>query len=423
MSPVPRSLTPGCLDPEPPTTLRVDQARDTILRALRPIRGTVMRPIRDALGATLAEDVVSPLDVPAHTNSAVDGYALRVGDLTGASGGELRIVGTARAGHPSPRSLAPGQCLQIMTGAPLPQGADAVVMQEHTQREGPVLHVHRKVRVEENVRRAGEDLSRGTIAVEAGTRLTPAHLGLIASLGIPEVAVRRPLRVAFFSTGDELRALGQPLADGAIYDSNRYTLHAMLSRLGVEPLDLGVVRDQPDALRHALCKAAACADAVVTSGGVSVGEADYVRRILDELGEVGFWKIAMKPGRPFAFGRVNGAGFFGLPGNPVAVMVTFAQFVRPALRYMIDGRPPPDDPTFEAICMSRLRKKPGRTEFHRGILAIDGSGNPTVRSAGAQGSGILRTMAQADCFVILPHEGGSVEPGDRVRVQPFSVLT
>ena len=272
------------------------------------------------------------------------------------------------------------------------------------------------------MRQAGEDLARGQVALPAGTRLAASQLGLLASLGMAEVGVRRRPRVAFFSTGDELRQVGQPLADGEIYDSNRYTLHAMLERLGVDILDYGVVADDPASLRATLQRAAEDADAVITSGGVSVGDADHVKQTLADLGSVGFWKIAMKPGRPFAFGNIGNALFFGLPGNPVAVMVTFYQLVQPALHRLAgasgDGLPE----TFEVESVDRLRKKPGRMEFIRGVLERGDDQRLRVRSTGQQGSGILSSMCKADCFVILPHDGGTVQPGDRVLVQPFHGL-
>jgi molybdopterin molybdotransferase len=266
---------------------------------------------------------------------------------------------------------------------------------------------------------AGEDLARGSLALAAGKRLTPADLGLLASLGMAEVPVYRRVRVAFFSTGNELRSIGEPLSDGAIYDSNRYTLHGMLQRLGVEILDLGVVRDEREALRAAFRDAAAVADAVITSGGVSVGDADFVKETLGALGRIDFWQIAMKPGRPLAFGKIENASFFGLPGNPVAVMVTFYQFVQPALQRLMGEHPVGEPPTFRARSLSRFRKQPGRTEFQRAIVERDADGEFVVRSTGMQGSGILRSMSMANCFVVLPDDAGGVEPGATVMVQPF----
>jgi molybdopterin molybdotransferase len=301
----------------------------------------------------------------------------------------------------------------------MPAGTDAVVMQEHVELRVDAIRIGAGHRTGQNVRAAGEDLARGAVALNAGKRLTPADLGLLASIGLAEVAVHRRVRVAFFSTGDELRSIGEPLEDGAIYDSNRYTLYGMLAALGAEILDMGVVRDRRDAVRDAFRDAAAVADAIITSGGVSVGEADYVKETLEALGKVSFWQIAMKPGRPLAFGHVDGTAFFGLPGNPVAVMVTFYQFVQPALRRMTGEDPVGAPPTFEARSLTRFRKQPGRTEFQRAIVEHDANGELVVRATGGQGSGILHSMSQANCFVVLPEEGGNVEPGMRVAVQPF----
>src|SRR5690606_144753 len=316
----------------------------------------------------------------------------------------------------------PDQCVHIMTGAPMPPGTDAVVFQEQTQvRQGRVA-IAADSRRERNVRQAGEDLARGSVALPAGKRIGPAELGLLASLGAPEVAVYRRARVAFFSTGDELRSLGEPLGPGLIYDSNRYTLYGMLSALGVEMLDMGVVADDAVSVQRAFADASSLADAVITTGGVSVGEADYIKQTLAELGEVGFWQVAMRPGRPFAFGRLGSAAFFGLPGNPVAVMVTFYQFVQPALRRLM-GEPPPLPPlTFRARALSRFATRVGRTELIRGILERDAQGAPVVRSTGSQGSGILSSMSTANCFIVLPPESAGADPGDEVDVLPFSGL-
>jgi molybdopterin molybdotransferase len=294
-------------------------------------------------------------------------------------------------------------------------------MQEQVALEGGRISVGPGHRAGENLRRAGEDLAQGQVALAAGKRLGPAELGLLASLGMAEVPVRRRPRVAFFSTGDELCSIGEVLDEGDVYDSNRYTLYGMLSRLGVEPVDLGVIPDRPEALRGAFRDAAGSADAVITSGGVSVGEADYVKAVLAQLGQVDFWKIAMKPGRPLAFGLIGDCPFFGLPGNPVAVMVTFYQLVQPALRRLA-GETEYLPWRFPVPCQTRLRKRPGRTELQRGLLELDPDGQLSVRTTGKQGSGILSSMSQADCFIVLPAESGDVEPGDLVLVEPFQGL-
>ena len=400
--------------------LTVEEALRRIEDDVQPVNGVEQLSLRSALGRVLAEDILSPIDVPSHTNSAVDGYALSNADLPAGETIKLRVIGTSWAGRPFNGQVRAGECARIMTGAALPAGADTVVMQEQVQLEGDTMRTAAKLKTGENVRAAGEDLARGQRVLAAGKQILPPDLGLLASIGSAEVPVRRRVRVAFFSTGDELRSIGQPLAPGEIYDSNRYTLYGMLTRLGVDILDLGVVRDDRAATRQAFLDAAANADAIITSGGVSVGEADYVKETLEALGEIGFWQISMKPGRPLAFGRVREAVFFGLPGNPVSVMVTFYQFVEPALRRMMgqsDTRPAAA--TFKVRCVSRLHKRPGRTEFQRGILERDAAGELVVRATGQQGSGILRSMSVGNCFIILPRDSASIEPGTLVDVQPF----
>jgi molybdopterin molybdotransferase len=346
----------------------------------------------------------------------MDGYAIRHADL-GADEVALKVVGTALAGQPYGGSIASGECIRIMTGAVVPPSMDTIVMQEHTRTSSDRVIIGTGQRKGQNLRRAGEDLQRGGVALVKGKLLVPADIGLIASLGIAEVPVYRRLRVAFFSTGDELVSIGSPLAEGQIYDSNRYTLYGMLSRLGVDFIDMGVIRDDPALLEKAFADAAEVADVIITSGGVSVGEADFIKDLLNQLGEVLFWKIAMKPGRPLAYGKVGKAHFFGLPGNPVSVMVTFYQFVRDAL-YVLMGRDPvPPLPVLQVECTSALKKAPGRTEFQRGVLTCDDTGRWRVRVTGEQGSGILRSMSEANCFIILPTDQGNVEVGTMVDVQ------
>ena len=399
--------------------MSVEAARARILAEIKPVHGTERLALRAALGRVLAQDVSSPIDVPAHTNSAVDGYALAGSELPADGVKEFRIIGTAWAGRPFKGSIGPGECARIMTGAPMPSGTDIAVMQEHVQLRGDIVEIGGGKSTKGNVRQAGEDLTKGQVALHAGKRLLPAELGLLASLGFPEVSVFRKLRVAFFSTGDELRPVGEPLCEGEIYDSNRYTLFGMLTRLGVEILDMGVIRDDREAVRKAFANAATNADAVITTGGVSVGEADYVKETLDALGQVSFWQIAMRPGRPLAFGHLGDASFFGLPGNPVAVMVTFIQFVQPALQYMMGESASPAPLTYRAQSASRFKSRPGRTEFLRAIVERAPDGELVVRSTGNQGSGILSSMSRANCFVVLPPESTGAEPGDIVEVQPF----
>ncbi len=407
----------SCLDGYDPDALAVDKAKEAIRACLTPVADVERVAVRAALGRVLAERIVPAIDVPAHDNSAMDGYALRFADLKPGADSAFQEVGAAFAGRKFDGKVGAGQCVRVMTGAVIPAGADTVVIQELVRAEGGRIVVPAGQKAGQNVRSAGEDLKTGVAVLHPGQPLRPAELGLIASLGIAEVEVRRRLRVAFFATGDELASIGAPLAQGEVYDSNRYTLHGMLARLGVEISDLGVVRDDPAQLEAAFHKAAAGADVVITTGGVSVGEADFIRQLMAQLGEVLFWKIAMRPGRPMAFGRIGKAALFGLPGNPVAVMVTFYQFVRDALLYL-SGRT--DDytvPLLKVPSTSALRKVPGRTEFQRGILSRDANGDWRVRLTGQQGAGVLRSMSEANCFVVLEHARGNVAAGELVSVQ------
>lgn len=395
--------------------LSLEQALARILTALEPITGSRQLALRSALGQVLAEPVIATAAVPAHDNSAMDGYAIADGSKDGQP---LRLVGSAFAGHPYTGTLRPGECIRIMTGGVLPSGAGAVVMQEHAHAEGNTVHVATWPKPGENVRRAGEDLAEGAVILDAGRRLSPADLGVIASTGQAEIRVRRPPRVAFFSTGNELRSPGQPLEAGEIYDSNRYTLYGMLQHLGVDCLEGGVVRDDPNALRAALDEAAGQADVILTSGGVSVGEADYLGDILRRHGEAHFWSVAMKPGRPLTFGRYGPAWYFGLPGNPVSAMATFTQVVTPALRQLAGEHPSPA-PRFRVPCLDALHKKPGRLEFQRGVMVPQSDGSMAVRGTGRQGSGVLSSMSEANCFIVLPADSGDVAAGEWVTVEPF----
>jgi molybdopterin molybdotransferase len=412
--------TLSCLDGYDPNALHVDKAREAIRSCLAPIRDSEKIKLRDALGRVLAEEIVPAINVPAHDNSAMDGYAVRFSDLEGEQRA-LSEVGAALAGKPFGGIVAAGECVRVMTGAVMPEGTDTVVIQEAVRLEDGKVFIPRGQKAGQNVRSAGEDLKLGVPVLAPGKLLRPAELGLIASLGIGEVEVKRRLRVAFFSTGDELAAVGTALKQGEIYDSNRYTLHGMLSRLGVEITDFGVVRDDPEKLEMAFARAAAAADAVITTGGVSVGEADFTRQLMAKVGEVLFWKIAMRPGRPMAFGKINNAYLFGLPGNPVAVMVTFYEFVRDALLHL-SGRT--DDyamPLLTAVSSVPIRKVPGRTEYQRGIVFREGA-EWKVRTTGQQGSGVLRSMSEANCFIVLEHSRDKVAAGERVQVKLFEGL-
>ncbi|MGZ3183744.1 MAG: molybdopterin molybdotransferase MoeA [Telluria sp.] len=413
----------SCLAGYDPNALPVRDAQRIIREFVAPVQAIERVAIRAALGRVLAQDIISPINVPAHDNSAMDGYALRGADLPADAPLRLRVLGTVYAGRQSDTVFEPGACIRIMTGGVMPAGCDTVVPQEFVQQEGEnaIVVPPNTVRTGDNRRFAGEDLKQGSAALKAGKVLRPADLGLLASLAVAEVPVRRRLRVAFFSTGDELRSIGEPLDEGCVYDSNRYTIYGMLQRLGCEVIDMGIVRDDPQALEQALREACECADAIVTSGGVSVGAADYTKEVMARLGDVTFWKIGMRPGRPLAFGRVASNGrsafLFGLPGNPVAVMVSFYFFARDALLRMMGADAPL--PLLRARSAGAIRKKPGRTEYQRGILSPDGR---EVRITGSQGSGILRSMSEANCMVVLHDEQGSVAAGDEVDVLLFEGL-
>ena len=444
----------SCVAGYDPDALPVAQAQEFIARLVPRVGAVESVALRSALGRVLARDIVSPIDVPAHDNSAMDGYALRGSELAREGDTVLAVAGSGFAGQAFEGTVPAGHCVRIMTGAVMPAGLDTVVPQEFVSRtpaaqddrrspsplpfqegEGRIVIPAGAVRTGDNRRLKGEDLACGSAALRAGRLIRPADLGLLASLGQAEVPVFRRLRVAFFSTGDELRSIGEPLDEGCVYDSNRYTIWGMLQRLGCELLDLGVVRDDPAALRAAFSAAAASADAVITSGGVSVGEADHTKQIMAELGDVLFWRIAMRPGRPMAIGRIgtrpgaegriesNGhqAILFGLPGNPVAVMVTFYAFVRDALRAM-SGMAPEPQPLLRAACTTPLRKKPGRTEYQRGIVTRAADGRWQVAITGSQGSGILSSMSVANGMVVLHHGRGNVAAGDEVDVIPFDGL-
>lgn len=410
-----------------PNALPVAQAQRIVQDFVQPIQGIETVTIWQALDRVLAADVISPINVPAHDNSAMDGFAFQGADLLSDAATTLAVVGTVYAGRAFDGLVGRGECVHIMTGAVMPAGCDTVVPQEFTQQatETAVVVPKGVVRIGDNRRLQGEDLMEGKPALTQGRILRPADLGLLASLGISQIMVRRRLRVAFFSTGDELRSLGDDLDPGCIYDSNRYTLFGMLTRLGCELVDMGVVKDDPASLEAALRSACANADAIITSGGVSVGAADYTKQIMAQLGDVKFWKIGMRPGRPMAFGTITSHGksayLFGLPGNPVAVMVTFYFFARDALLRMM-GAQNTALPLLRVTSQTDIRKKPGRTEYQRGILSTDADGSPLVHITGSQGSGVLRSMSEANCMVVLRHDQGHVHAGELVDVVVFDGL-
>lgn len=402
-----------------PQALSADGVGEFLSRLVAPVTEVESVAVLDALGRVLARDLVSPISVPPHDNSAMDGYAFDGAQL--AQGAlKLEVVGTALAGKAWQGSVRPGQCVKIMTGAVMPAGLDTVVPQEFTKAlaDDRVEIPAGLLQPGDNRRCKGEDLMEGRPALRSGERIGPAASGLVASLGIPRVDVFRRLKVAYFSTGDEILSFGEPPREGAVYDSNRYTVHGLLTRLGCEVIDLGVVRDEPALLEQAFRDAAARADAIITSGGVSVGEADFTKAMMKKLGDVAFWRIAMRPGRPMAVGRIGSAALFGLPGNPVAVMVTFLAFVRPALLRMMGARVT-EPVLLKAHSAEAMRKKPGRTEYQRGIVTRTQDGRLEVRTTGNQGSGVLSSMVQANGLIVLHHGQGNVAVGDEVDVMMF----
>ena len=407
-----------------PQALSVDKAQEFIqhlVKALPAITSEEL-PLMQALGRIVAEDIVSPINVPAHDNSAMDGFAFDGAQLS-SSPLKLRVVGTALAGKAWQGNVVTGECVKVMTGAVMPLGLNTVIAQELTTINTTGIETVVEIpagllQIGDNQRKAGEDLQRGLPALNAGNTLTPAALGLVASLGIAKVKVYRQLRVAYFSTGDEVLSLGDAMREGAVYDSNRYTVFGLLSRMGCEVIDMGVVRDDPVLLEQAFSKASGNADVIITSGGVSVGEADFTKAMMKKLGDVAFWKIAMRPGRPMAVGRLGNCILFGLPGNPVAVMVTFLAFVKPALLQMMGGSPS-TTPYLRAKSAVALRKKPGRTEYQRGFVRTLPDGTLQVEAAGNQGSGVLRSMVEANGLIVLHHHQSNVAAGDEVDVMMF----
>jgi len=408
-----------------PRALSAAAVNDFLARWVEPVRETESVAISDALGRVLAQDVISPISVPPHDNSAMDGYAFDGAQLAGGDALTLEVAGTALAGKAWQGTVGPGQCVKIMTGAIMPKGLDTVIPQEFVSAPDSeaggaarITFPSRLLQPGDNRRLKGEDLREGAPALMKGVRLTPAACGLLASLGLPSVNVHRRLRVAYFSTGDEILSLGEAPREGAVYDSNRYTVAGLIRRLDCEFIDMGVVRDDPALLEDAFRQAAANADAIITSGGVSVGEADYTKTMMAKLGDVAFWKIAMRPGRPMAVGRIGSSVLFGLPGNPVAVMVTFLAFVRPALLRMM-GSAQAQPPLLKARSAEPIRKKAGRTEYQRGIVTRAADDSLEVRITGNQGSGVLSSMVQANGLIVLGHARGDVAKGDLVDVMMF----
>ncbi|MCX7185751.1 MAG: molybdopterin molybdotransferase MoeA [Methylophilales bacterium] len=410
------------MDDYDPNSMSVAKARLHIRNYLNPITESELVDLRSSLGCILATDILSPANVPNYDNSAMDGYAFNADDITPNVSTELTIIATVFAGKAFDGTLAAGECVRIMTGGAMPKGSDTVIMQERVQCEANIIRFTEAPKRTMNVRYAGEDLRLGQVVLTSGHLMRAADLGLLASLGIAKIPVYRKLKVAFFSTGDELASVGQSLETGQVYDSNRYTLHGMLTRMGVEVIDMGAIPDNPDLLQSTLLTASQLADVVISSGGVSVGEADYMKLLLTRHGQVVFWKIAMKPGRPLAYGKVGNAHYFGLPGNPVAVMVTFYQFVREAMLVLMGQPQPTQLPVFNVECTENIKKMTGRTEFQRGVLFADKDGIWKVKPTGAQGSAILSSMSLANCFIVLDEATGNLSAGAIVQVQVLDGL-
>ncbi len=398
--------------------LSVSEARQRILAAVAPVTGTQLLPLEQALHRILRSDIHAPHDLPPHRNSAMDGYAINADDLPASGQSELLCVGRSFAGAPFDGRLESGQCIRIMTGAVVPEGADSVIMQEQVQRLGERVQIGPNHRRGDNVRHPGEDLRAGSLVLQSGQRLGNIEIALLASLGIAQVTVQRRLRVAICSTGDELRRPGEPLAPGDIYDSNRALLAATLNHPAIELYDLGILGDDRETLRATFQEVTHFADLLITSGGVSVGEADFVKEILTEIGEVDFWRINIKPGKPLAFGKIGPTHFFGLPGNPVSALITFQQFVQPALERM-SGSEPRTPLRFNVPLRGDLHKQPGRETYLRGILRSDPDGTLEVSSAGHQGSHVLSSALLANCLIILPADSSGAASGEPVLVEPL----
>jgi molybdopterin molybdotransferase len=409
-------MTDSCSSTSP-QLLSVKGALEKITNTIKPVTDSEKLPLKNALNRVLSETIYSPVNIPSFKNSAMDGYAICSDDIDSNKPFQLQLAGVSAAGKPYAGKLLPGQCIRILTGAVLPDGADSVIMQEHVKVKDGIIQFPESTQPFINIRYPGEDISLGNILIQPPKKLTAIDLGLLAAAGIDAVHVKRQLKIAFLLTGDELAPLGTPLQPGQIYDSNRYALNGLLAEY--HAVDLGVVADNKNALKNSLLEAAIQSDMVITTGGASVGDADYIKPILDEIGEINFWKIAFKPGKPLAFGQIGQSYFFGLPGNPVSVIVAFHQFVAPALR-QLSGAESIKPLRLQAECLSILEKKPGRQEFQRGILTQLADGKFTVKSAGQQGSNILSAFSLANCYILLPADCAGIDPGEQVEVEPFN---
>ncbi|WP_100753924.1 molybdopterin molybdotransferase MoeA [Vibrio salilacus] len=406
----------GCCDA--PGLMPIEEAMEKMLSPITPIQTTLQLPIADAIGYVIAEEIQSPIFVPPFDNSAMDGYAIRIADL--ANQQVMPVAGKSFAGQPFEGDWPQGSCVRIMTGAKIPLGCDAVIMQENTEvTDAGVQFNQIDVKPNNNIRPTGDDIKQGDVVLLKGARLTARDIPMIATLGISHVTVVRKPRVAFFSTGDELKPLGEPLIEGQIYDSNRYGIKSLIENFGCEAIDLGIIPDCPKTLEATFEKAQTLADVVVTSGGVSVGEADYTKDILEQLGQIGFWKLAIKPGKPFAFGKLSTAWFCGLPGNPVSAVLTMYVLVQPLLAKLGGHSEWKAPQSIPAITRSAFKKAPGRTDYQRGIYSVE-NGQFVVETTGNQSSGAFRSMSLANCFVVLERERGRVEVGETVNIQLFN---
>ena len=412
----------GCCDVQ--GLMPLEQALDKMQTALGNVCQAISLPLAQALGYALADEIKSPLNVPSFNNSAMDGYALNRADLINCSAQQpvtLKQVGQSFAGAPYRGQLVSGECIRIMTGAVMPDCADSVVMQERTTAKDGLISFTQCPKLADNVRFAGEDIKLGQRVLSTGHKLTPRDIPLIASLGLADIPVFRKLKVAVISSGDELKNLGETLDEGDIYDSNRYSIIALLSRLNVDIIDFGIIKDDKNLLREVFIKADQQADVVISSGGVSVGEADFIKDILAELGTINFWKLAIKPGKPFAFGKLPKSVFFGLPGNPVSAMVTLYQLAVPAMA-TLSGLNPQPVIRFSAIAQEKLKKSPGRTDFQRAIYSVNDNGQIIVQSTGQQGSGVFSSMSQSNCFIVLEQDRGDIAAGETVIIEPYNAL-